>query len=167
MLSSLSIVSLPSSPESEPVKLASPVKRGSVEKESLENEQELEKKPAITKPAEAVQVKSESVKVNTIRSMPQSLQALPEPVLGQTTPQKRAMITTTPPRPEPKTSPFRTPTGKSRQSIPTIESLGLSPQDSVFWAKTPPSEALKKLELMNTGRSHEEGKLMLNQCNAE
>ncbi|KAG0308743.1 Tripartite DNA replication factor [Dissophora globulifera] len=54
------------------------------------------------------------------------------------------------------TSPFKTPTGKSRQSPSTIESLGLSPQDSVFWVRTPPSEALKRLERMNSGRSHEE-----------
>lgn len=88
-------------------------------------------------------------------------QGLATPPLGQTTPQKRNLPTTTPPRPESKGSPFRTPTGKSRHSVSTIESLGLSPQDSVFWAKTPPSEALKKLERMNTGRSHEEGMLPL------
>ncbi|KAI8599104.1 DNA replication factor Dna2-domain-containing protein [Dissophora ornata] len=57
---------------------------------------------------------------------------------------------------EDRSSPFRTPTGKSRRSMSTIESLGLSPQDSVFWVRTPPSEALKKLERMNSGRSHEE-----------
>ncbi|KAI1307389.1 Tripartite DNA replication factor [Mortierella claussenii] len=37
-----------------------------------------------------------------------------------------------------------------------MESLGLSPQDSVFWVRTPPSEALKRLDRMKTGRSHEE-----------
>lgn len=116
---------------------------------------------AKNKPTKNVSVKSEPDKTNPIKLEMEPPQGLPTPLLGQTTPQKRILPMTTPPRPENKGSPFRTPTGKSRRSISTIESLGLSPQDSVFWAKTPPSEALKKLERMNTGRSHEEGTLPL------
>ncbi|KAG0212718.1 Tripartite DNA replication factor [Mortierella sp. GBA30] len=88
---------------------------------------------------------------------------------GATTPLKRnPQTTTTPQRPakgsakEP--SPFRTPTEKSNRSLLPMESLGLSPEDSVFWARTPPSEAWKKLKTMNTGRSHEEGKNEMTSC---
>ncbi|KAF9113155.1 Tripartite DNA replication factor [Mortierella sp. AM989] len=74
------------------------------------------------------------------------------------TPQRQNALnpSTTPPRIGRRSSPFRTPTEKSRRSVSTMESLGLSPQDSVFWVRTPPSEALKKLERMSCGRSHEE-----------
>ncbi|KAG0269953.1 Tripartite DNA replication factor [Linnemannia exigua] len=144
-------ISLPSSPEPAPIEQTEPVKS-----ELAKHEQGVEGGPAKRGSVENVPVKSTPERPKNTRGVPQPPQGLPAPALGQTTPQKRAIITTTPPRPEPKGSPFRTPTGKPRQSISTIESLGLSPQDSVFWAKTPPSEALKKLELMNTGRSHEE-----------
>ncbi|KAG0333074.1 Tripartite DNA replication factor [Podila horticola] len=50
----------------------------------------------------------------------------------------------------------RTPTEKLRRKTATFESLGLSPEDSVFWVKTPPMEAFKKLASLNTGRTHEE-----------
>ena len=118
--------------------------------------------PAEIRPGKSELTKSASEKSSTdgIKPMKGDVeppQGLATPLLGQTTPQRQNLPTTTPPRPESKGSPFRTPTGKSRHSVSTIESLGLSPQDSVFWAKTPPSEALKKLERMNTGRSHEEG----------
>ncbi|KAK3826399.1 MAG: DNA replication factor Dna2-domain-containing protein [Linnemannia gamsii] len=144
-------LSLPSSPEPAPIEQTE-----SVENEPAKREREVEGGPAKSGSVENVPIKRTPERPKKSRSVPQPPQGLPAPALGQTTPQKRAIITTTPPRPEPKGSPFRTPTGKPRQSISTIESLGLSPQDSVFWAKTPPSEALKKLELMNTGRSHEE-----------
>ncbi|KAF9188141.1 Tripartite DNA replication factor [Haplosporangium sp. Z 767] len=75
-----------------------------------------------------------------------------------TTPPKstKSHANITPQRPKRRHSPVRTPTEKSRSSIVPLESLGLSPEDSVFWARTPPSEAWKKLRNMNTGRSHEE-----------
>ncbi|KAF9902786.1 Tripartite DNA replication factor [Linnemannia zychae] len=149
-------ISLPSSPECAPIEQTRPIKTESVERNPGKCEQEMDREPPTAIPDESVQVKSEPVRAKPAKGIPQPSQGLPEPVLGQTTPQKRTMIMSTPPRPESKGSPFRTPNGKSRQSVSTIESLGLSPQDSVFWAKTPPSEALKKLELMNTGRSHEE-----------
>ncbi|KAI8363557.1 hypothetical protein B0O80DRAFT_16539 [Mortierella sp. GBAus27b] len=83
-----------------------------------------------------------------------------DPLLSNlaTTPQRdpASPANITPQRPGGKSSPFRTPTEESRHTLSTIESLGLSPQDSVFWARTPPSEALKKLERMNSGRSHED-----------
>ncbi|KAF9086986.1 Tripartite DNA replication factor [Mortierella sp. GBA35] len=119
--------------------------------------------PVKNEPLNTESTKIEPPKSETLRSAPSKSEVvkreselLPTPLQGQTTPQRRNLPTTTPPRPELKESPFRTPTGKSRRSLSTIESLGLSPQDSVFWAKTPPSEALKKLERMNTGRSHDE-----------
>ncbi|KAF9434804.1 Tripartite DNA replication factor [Entomortierella beljakovae] len=76
----------------------------------------------------------------------------------QTTPQKKNIdpSTTTPTKLDEEPSPFRTPTNRSRHPVSTIESLGLSPQDSVFWVRTPPSEALKRLERLSSGRSHEE-----------
>ena len=58
----------------------------------------------------------------------------------------------------PSSNTFRTPTEKFRRNGATFESLGLSPEDSVFWVKTPPMEAFKKLASLNSGRSHEEGK---------
>ncbi|KAF9574864.1 Tripartite DNA replication factor [Mortierella alpina] len=78
--------------------------------------------------------------------------------LTKTTPSKRRQspIKTTPQRTSRAPSPFRTPTEKSKRALLPMESLGLSPEDSVFWAKTPPSEAWKKLKNMDTGRSHEE-----------
>ncbi|KAF9960921.1 Tripartite DNA replication factor [Mortierella alpina] len=76
----------------------------------------------------------------------------------KTTPSKRCQspTKTTPQRKSRGPSPFRTPTEKSKRALLPMESLGLSPEDSVFWAKTPPSEAWKKLKSMDTGRSHEE-----------
>ncbi|KAG0257386.1 Tripartite DNA replication factor [Mortierella polycephala] len=75
-----------------------------------------------------------------------------------TTPPKstKSHANITPQRPKRRHSPVRTPTRKSRSSVVPLESLGLSPEDSVFWARTPPSETWKKLRSMNTGRSHEE-----------
>ncbi|KAF9923605.1 Tripartite DNA replication factor [Linnemannia zychae] len=142
-------VSLPSSPE--PV---ANVKNELIIEEQAKIESDvtesLEPKPTTT-----AAINSETNINNTIKEE-QSRQGLPVAILGQTTPQKGDLPATTFPCSESKGSPFRTPTKKPRQSISTIESLGLSPQDSVFWAKTPPSEALKKLERMNTGHSHEE-----------
>lgn len=76
-----------------------------------------------------------------------------------TTPQRDTTTPTnvTPQRPGNKSSPFRTPTEKSRHTLSNTESLDLSPQDSVFWARTPPSEALRKLRRLSNGRSHDEG----------
>ncbi|KAF9280610.1 Tripartite DNA replication factor [Mortierella alpina] len=77
---------------------------------------------------------------------------------AKTTPCKRpkSPMKTTPQRKSRAPSPFRTPTEKTKRALLPMESLGLSPEDSVFWAKTPPSEAWKKLKSMDTGRSHEE-----------
>jgi len=82
--------------------------------------------------------------------------------LTKTTPSKRhrSPLKTTPQRKSRAPSPFRTPTEKTKRALLPMESLGLSPEDSVFWAKTPPSEAWKKLKSMDTGRSHEEGMVM-------
>ncbi|KAF9897500.1 hypothetical protein BX616_005497, partial [Lobosporangium transversale] len=82
---------------------------------------------------------------------------------GPSTPPKKSdsncntstSVNTPPQRSKKNPSPFRTP-DKSRRSRSAMESLGLSPQDSVFWVRTPPMEALKKLGRMNTGQSHEE-----------
>lgn len=74
------------------------------------------------------------------------------------TPQKATSQNVTPQKPTPSSNTFRTPTEKLRRKAATFESLGLSPEDSVFWVKTPPMEAFKKLASLNTGRSHEEGK---------
>jgi hypothetical protein len=128
-------------------------------KEKSEKIEPPEREQAKSISTKNVPVECEPDRIKPIKVDMEPPQSLPVPPPGQTTPQKRILPTTTPPRPDNKGSPFRTPTGKSRRSISTIESLGLSPQDSVFWAKTPPSEALKKLERMNTGRSHEEGTL--------
>lgn len=70
-----------------------------------------------------------------------------------TTPQRDTATptNTTPQRPADKSSPFRTPPEKSRHTH------GLSPNESVFWARTPPSEALRRLGRVNSGRSHEDG----------
>ncbi|KAF9939937.1 Tripartite DNA replication factor [Mortierella alpina] len=78
--------------------------------------------------------------------------------ITKTTPSKRPQspMKTTPQRKSRAPSPFRTPTEKTKRALLPMESLGLSPEDSVFWAKTPPSEAWKKLKNMDTGRSHEE-----------
>ncbi|KAF8979793.1 Tripartite DNA replication factor [Entomortierella lignicola] len=78
--------------------------------------------------------------------------------VATTTPKKNGhqQMGMSPPTLGERPSPFRTPTEKSKHSHSTIESLGLSPQDSVFWVRTPPSEALKKLERMSSGRTHEE-----------
>ncbi|KAG0088723.1 Tripartite DNA replication factor [Podila epicladia] len=72
------------------------------------------------------------------------------------TPQKMTSQKVTPQKPDPSSNTFRTPTEKLRRKAATFESLGLSPEDSVFWVKTPPMEAFKKLASLNTGRSHEE-----------
>ncbi|KAF9299999.1 Tripartite DNA replication factor [Mortierella antarctica] len=72
------------------------------------------------------------------------------------TPQKATSQNVTPQKPTPSSNTFRTPTEKLRRKAATFESLGLSPEDSVFWVKTPPMEAFKKLASLNTGRSHEE-----------
>ncbi|KAF9141112.1 Tripartite DNA replication factor [Mortierella sp. GBA39] len=143
-------ISLPSSPEPAPVVRPEPRKAETVKIEPVEIR---------PRKSNSTMSASEMSSTDGIKPMKGDLeppQGLETPLLGQTTPQKRNFPTSTPPRPESKGSPFRTPTRKSRHSVSTIESLGLSPQDSVFWAKTPPSEALKKLERMNTGRSHEE-----------
>ncbi|KAF8931211.1 Tripartite DNA replication factor [Haplosporangium gracile] len=143
-------ISLPSSLE------PAPAARSEPEKDKLVEDEPVEMKPGKSELTESMSVKNEVDRIKSTKGEPEPPQGLAVFSLGHTTPQKRSLPTTTPPRPEPKGNPFRTPTGKSRHSISTIESLGLSPQDSVFWAKTPPSEALKKLEYMNTGRSHEE-----------
>ncbi|OAQ25272.1 Dna2-domain-containing protein [Linnemannia elongata AG-77] len=143
-------ISLPSSPEPAPIARPESKKTETVKIEQAEIE------PGKNESSKSSSEKSSTDRIKHMKGDLEPPQGLATPLLGQTTPQKRNLPTTTPPRPESKGSPFRTPTGKSRHSVSTIESLGLSPQDSVFWAKTPPSEALKKLERMNTGRSHEE-----------
>ncbi|KAI9237262.1 MAG: hypothetical protein BYD32DRAFT_416821, partial [Podila humilis] len=73
------------------------------------------------------------------------------------TPQKNTPQKVTPQKSRtPSSNTFRTPTEKFRRKGATFESLGLSPEDSVFWVKTPPMEAFKKLASLNSGRSHEE-----------
>jgi hypothetical protein len=78
---------------------------------------------------------------------------------ADTTPQRDTATPTnvTPQRPGDKSSPFRTPTEKSRHTLSNSESLDLSSEDSVFWARTPPSEALRKLERLSSSRSHDDG----------
>ncbi|KAG0338968.1 Tripartite DNA replication factor, partial [Podila humilis] len=98
---------------------------------------------------------------------------LPDPSTPQRTTLKSEIASntqSTPPRAQPSTltpskwTPQRTPTSNvirtptdTRRKGATFESLGLSPEDSVFWAKTPPMDAFKKLASLNHGRSHDEG----------
>ncbi|KAF9431240.1 Tripartite DNA replication factor [Podila epigama] len=79
------------------------------------------------------------------------------PSRTSSTPRTTISPIVTPQRPAPSSNVFRTPTEKSRRKGATFESLGLSPEDSVFWVKTPPMEAFKKLGSLDSGRSHEEG----------
>ncbi|KAF9356861.1 Tripartite DNA replication factor [Mortierella sp. AD094] len=99
-------------------------------------------------------------KKNQEAEIPDEAESLDDPTVSRiitTTPQRnRLPHSSTSPGLGERPSPFRTPTEKSQRSLSTMESLGLSPQDSVFWVRTPPSEALKKLERMSNGRSHEE-----------
>ncbi|KAG0044717.1 Tripartite DNA replication factor [Gryganskiella cystojenkinii] len=65
----------------------------------------------------------------------------------------RSTLTPTKPRQIQKPLP-RTPTDLSKRA--KADSLGLSPEQSVFWQRTPPMEALKKLSRTHSERSHED-----------
>ncbi|KAI7821947.1 DNA replication factor Dna2-domain-containing protein [Gamsiella multidivaricata] len=124
--------------------------------------------PPDTSDPAAVQLSEQTENVDDLTNQKQIGPATQPIIIPDSSSQSGTTITTTPQKDitqrnssvsqksNEKSSPFRTPNEKSRRSSSTMESLGLSPQDSVFWVRTPPSEALKKLEAMSSGSSHEE-----------